>query len=97
MKVKLTEEAKNYISVAEMPAVKQIIKDMRDDDNIIGYAQAAARVASGWSSFEILKTEASIAKNCRVWNQYGENTGNLDVWLDIYAFDSYAGFYEIEG
>lgn len=95
MKVKLTEEAKNYISVAEMPAVKQIIKDMRDDDNIIGYAQAAARVASGWNGFEILKAEASIAKNCRVWNQYGENTDDLDIWLDIYAFDSYAGFYEI--
>lgn len=95
MKVKLTEEAKNYISVAEMPAVKQIIKDMKEDDGIIGYAQAAAHVASGWNGFEILKAEASIAKNCRVWNQYGENTKDLDIWLDIYAFDSYAGFYEI--
>ena len=95
MKVKLTEESKKYITVAEMPAVKQIIKDMKEDDDIIGYAQAAARVASGWNGFEILKAEASIAKNCRVWNQYGENTGDLDIWLDIYAFDSYAGFYEI--
>lgn len=95
MKVELTEEAKNYISVAEMPAVKQIIKDMKDDDNIIGYAQDAACVASGWFGFEILKAEASIAKNCRVWNLYGENTGDLDVYLDIYAFNNYAGFYKI--
>lgn len=95
MKVKLTEEMKKYISIAEMPVVKQIIKDMKEDDSIIGYAQAAAHVASGWNDFEILKAEASIAKNCRVWNQYGENTDDLDIWLDIYAFDSYAGFYEI--
>lgn len=96
MKIKFTTEAKKYITINELPAVKRIIAEMKEDTGIKDYAEIAARVASGYNGkFEILKSEAEIAKNARVNNAYGENSGNLDIWLNIYAFDSFAGFFEI--
>lgn len=96
MKVKFTEDAKRFITVSEMPAVKRIIAEMKEDGEIKGYSEMAARVASGKNeNFEILKAEAEISRNARVNDAYGEGSGKLDVWLNIYAFNSYAGFYEI--
>lgn len=95
MKVKLTENVKKYITIAEMLMVRRIISDMKEDTGIKEYAQMAARIASGTNErFEILKSEASIAKNCRICDAYAEGSGNLDVWLEIYAFNQFAGFYE---
>lgn len=96
MKVKFTAKQKQYITVAELPIVKRIIADMKDDDNLQEYAQMAARVASRSNeTFEILKADATIAKNCRIYDNYGENSGTLDIWLEAYAFNSYKGFYNI--
>lgn len=96
MKIKFTTEAKEYITINELPAVKRIIAEMKEDTGIKDYAEIAARVASGYNGkFEILKSEAEIAKNARVNNAYGEDSENLDIWLNIYAFDSFAGFFEI--
>lgn len=44
MKVKFTAEAKKYITVAEMPHVRRIINEMREDDSLEEYAQMAARL-----------------------------------------------------
>ena len=58
MKIKFTADAKKYITVAEMPHVRRIIDEMREDDSLKDYAEMAARVASGNNdSFEILKAE----------------------------------------
>jgi len=96
MKVKFTEDAKKFITVSELPAVKRIIAEMKEDGEIKGYSEIAARVASGYNgNFEILKAEAEISRNGRVNDAYGEGSGKLDIWLNVYAFDNYAGFFEI--
>lgn len=96
MKVKFTAEQKKYITVAELPMVKRIIADMKEDDQLQEYVQIAARIASRSNElFEILKTDAIIAKNCRAYDNYGEGSGTLDIWLKAYAFSSYKGFYNI--
>ena len=96
MKVKFTAEAKKYITVAEMPHVRRIIDEMREDDSLKDYAEMAARVASrDWNDFEILKADAEISRNCRAHDNYHEGSGNLDIWLTIYAYDPYQGFYNI--
>ena len=96
MKVKFTAEAKKFVTVAEVPQVKKIIEEMREDDGLKGYAEMAARVASGSNeSFEILKAEAEISKNRRAFDNYGEGSGTLDIWLTVYAFNTYKGFYNI--
>lgn len=99
MKVKFTAEAKKYITVAEAPHVKKIMAYMKEnesDESLKDYAQMAARVASGdWNDFEILKAEAEISKNCRAHDNFHEGSGNLDIWLTIYAYNAYKGFYNI--
>ena len=96
MKIRITEDAKNILVLSDMPQVRKIMEDLKEDDGLNEYAQMAARLASGTSeTFEILKATASIAKNCRVWNAYTEDSKTLDIWLGIYAFNAYYGFYEI--
>lgn len=96
MKVKFTAETKKFVTVAEVPQVKKIIEEMREDDGLKDYAEMAARVASRSNeSFEILKAEAEIAKNRRAFDNYGEGSGTLDIWIEAYAFNSYKGFYNI--
>lgn len=80
MKVTLTKEAMDYITMAEAKEARRIIKEMKDDTYIEEYAESAAVLAGGNDSYEILKADAKISKNSRVWNYYGDNTGNLDIW-----------------
>ena len=88
MKVKLTQECKKYITVAEMPIVREIIADMKEDSSTVEeYAEMAIQVAyDGIAYSEILKASASIAKNCRVWNAYNNHSENLDVYIEATAY-----------
>lgn len=99
MKVKFTAEAKKIVTVAEVPEVKKIIAYMKENEtaeSLKDYAAMAARVASkNGYAFEILKAEAEIAKNCRAFDNYHEGSGNLDIWLTVYAFSPLNGFYNI--
>lgn len=96
MKVKFAAEQKKFVTVAELPMVKRIISDMKEDDQLKEYAQMAARIASRSNeAFEVLKAEAAIAKNSRVYDSYGEGSGTLDIWLEVYAFSMFKGFYSI--
>lgn len=95
MKIIYSDRSKEIITLAEKPIADEIIDSLAEDtaDN---YTQIIARTASGHNdSFEILKVTAEIAKNGRVFEAYGIGTKNLDIWMEIYAFNSYAGFYEI--
>ena len=94
MKAKITKRAKNILVLADMDAVKAV-RECIKEDKLSNYTQTIARVASGTNdTFEILKAEAEIAKNGRIWDAYGD-TKNLDVWITVYAFNAYVGFYEI--
>ena len=81
MKVRLTQEAKKYITVAEMPAVRRIIADMKEDTSTVeDYAEMAINAAYDGRAYNIgiFKATAEIAKNQRVYNAYGENSDG--VW-----------------
>lgn len=95
MKIKFTDTMKKIITVSELPQVKRIIADMKEDTGLDDYARTAARIAVGNYGNEILKVEAEIAKNGRVWNRYADESGDLDVWLKVYAFNTFYGFYTI--
>ena len=96
MKIKMTENSKCAIHVSEMPKVREIMAMLKEDDSLNDYAQMAARVASGKNDeFEILKATAEMAQNCRVWDAYGDGTEKLDVWLEVYAYNPYYGFYDL--
>lgn len=109
MKIKLTEQMKRHITMAEMPALGVIRDSVRHDDGKIDFSDEVRMtmelIAPG-ENFEILKLEAEFAKNCRIRNYYGytdcdgnvaegKDSFDLDVWISIYAFSSYAGFYVV--
>lgn len=98
MKVRLTQEAKKYITVAEMPAVRRIIADMKEDTSTVeDYAEMAINAAYDGRAYNIgiFKATAEIAKNQRVYNAYGENSDSLDVWITAVAYVNCDEFIEL--
>ena len=95
MKIEISETMKRILTIAEMPAVKAMQAEFKSE-KFQWEAEKAAYIASS-STLEILKVSAEIAKNCRIWNHYGngENSGNLDIWIHVYAYDKWYGFYDI--
>ncbi len=94
MKVVFTKEQKRYITVAQLPAVKRMIADLKSEYDMNDFAPMAVRIASGTNGGKIFEASAEIAKNCRIYNMYFEGSEDLDVWLTIYALTD-NGFYEI--
>lgn len=78
MKITITKEAKdNWMTVSMLPVAKQIIKDMKDED-----AAADLSILSGMFHGATPKEyTAEMALNSRVWEQYGENSGRMDIWI----------------
>ena len=93
MKVTFTKEMKEVITIAQATAVKKVIECMKEDTGLKDYAKSAVSYAKAYG--EILKVEAEIAKNRRVWDRYDEGTEDIDVWLKIKAFDGCLNFYDI--
>ena len=89
MKVQLTQEYKKYITVAEMPTVREIIGDMKEDSSTVEeYAEMAIQAAYDGRAYgiEVMKASAKISKNCRVWNAYNDHSETLDIWIEATAY-----------
>lgn len=89
MKVRLEKEDKKYITLAEAPIVREIIVDMKEDEETAaGWAKYAISAAyNGYTyNVEVMKASAKIAKNARVWNAYNDHSKKLDVWIDATAY-----------
>ena len=97
MKIRITTDSKKLLTLSEMPAVREIQRQEAEDTMTASeYLQMAAHVASRSNAdFQIFGASASIAKNCRIWEYYGADTGALDIWLEGLAFDPYEGAFLI--
>lgn len=98
MKVQFNAESKKQITVSLMPEVKKLIAEFKEDESKVSdYANSAGYIASGRknNTWECLKAEAIVSRNCRVWNRFSDNSEDLDVWMKFYVYDTYYGFYEI--
>ena len=87
MKIQFTKDVQRIITVSEMPAVRKIIKDFREgDDKVEEYADMAACLIAGCGcSVHTIEAKAEIAKNCRVWNAYSDESEQLDIWITFTA------------
>lgn len=97
MKVKLTKEAKRYITIAEMPDVRRIQEDLKIDGALNEYVEMAVYAIVKSPIVKLFNAEASIARNCRVNNYFTETSGMLDVWITaqvlVYGAFLDIGFY----
>lgn len=96
MKLTIDKEHKNIITLADIEAVNKMKECFKEQQNLDWEIERALILASdGCSLVKAMKPEITVAKNCRVWDYYGKDTGTLDVWVVAYGFSSYKGFYEV--
>lgn len=85
MKVTLEKDYRKYYTLEDLDRAKAVIAFEKEDEYSIKdwmeYAANEALKDEYGSMIEILKAEAHTAKNCRAWNLYGEETGDMDVWV----------------
>lgn len=94
MKVQITNRTKQTFTMAEAELAQRMVEEaIEDESSVEEYALMAARLFLG-NSCRVLECSASVAKNCRVQDNYFEGSGTADVWIDFIAFDSYHGAVE---
>lgn len=101
IKIRLTENSKKIISLEEAPAVNRMLEALHEneDDQAICdpfYLSIAMSCITEYGyNWEYYDIKAEIAKNCRVWNYWTEESKDFDVWISFKAFDEYGGFYVV--
>lgn len=97
MKVTMPRNYRSTFTLEEYDVARRIIAMERDDEETPkGWAEYAANEIlrdSGDCLREVLTASAEIARNCRVWNAYDEDSGRMDVWINFTAL-TYDGFIE---
>lgn len=98
MKVTLPKDYRRTFTLEELDIAREIIRDMKDDDGTPAwYAEVAV---DHWlqkkDDFkqEVIRASAVIAKNCRVWDAYGDGTGCMDIWVEAVA-KTWGGYLEL--
>ena len=76
MKIQINKESKQVLIVSEMPIVKQIIKDYKDNNDDLSWDLEILK--NIFSADEIINSTAIISKNCRVYNYFNDESGNID-------------------
>lgn len=93
MTVKITKEAKKWLTVAQMPIVKRMIEQEKENDlTEKELAAIAASVILGIRPEKVFEASAEIVANDRVNNYYTDDSGNLDIWINFSAFSTFNGF-----
>lgn len=99
MKVTLDKEYRQRYTLEDLDRAKAVIKYEKEYDGETpkGWAEYAVNEAiknTDDSVIEILKATATTARNGRIWEVYGEDTGNFDVWIEATA-ETYDGFIKV--
>lgn len=105
MKVRMDRNYRKQYTLEQVDQAKAVIQWEKENDEttIEQWVAMAAREAlkdtagvnaADWMSGWILKADATTARNGRAWNQYGEGTGDMDVWIDAVVRTG-EGFLEV--
>lgn len=111
MKVKVTEYTKKTFTLAEMPVVKKIINDCKDDGftteemakaamGLFCHFKSKELEANGYfpiykEEFKVFNAVAEVAKNNRVYDYWGDGTEHGDVYITWLAVNEYYGAAEL--
>lgn len=88
MKIQIDEESKKVLTLSEMPIIKKIIKDFKEDGNDLSWELEILMNVFGAN--EIIKSTASISKNCRACNVFNDESGNIDIWITVTLYNTYS-------
>ena len=100
MKVRMEDGYRAFYTLEDVDRAKKVIafEKENDEETVKGWAEYAVNEAvknkNSDYCVEILKAEARTARNYRAWNLYGDDTDNMDVWIEATAKTSY-GFVEV--
>ena len=98
MKVTLQKDYRKFYTLEDLERAKAVIAFEKDNDesSVKEWAEYAINEAIGNEGriIEIYKADATTAKNCRAWNLYGNDTQDMDVWVQAVA-ETTAGFVKI--
>ena len=106
MKVTLQKDYRQFYTLEDLDRAKMVIASEKEDESTIAswavYAvnEVLNYLNNGMGGYayadekDILKATARTAKNCRAWNEYGEGSQNMDVWIEATA-QTYNCFIEI--
>jgi len=89
MKVTLEKDYRKYYTLEDLDRAKAVIAAEKEDEmsakDWAVYAVGEALRNKVDSLWEILKAEATTAKNCRAWNRYGDDSADMDVYIRFLA------------
>ena len=89
MKVKLEERYRGIYTLDDLDRAKAVIEAEKEDEmSPKDWAEYAAREAlrgEDESLVEVIKAEATTAKNCNAWNRYGDESADMDVYIRFLA------------
>lgn len=98
MKVTLDKEYRKRYTLEDLARAKTVIESEKEDEmkpaEWLEYAITEALKGTGEYPGEVITAEARTARNCRVWNAYGDNTEDMDIWIEGLARTS-EGFAEV--
>ncbi len=102
MKVTLQNDYRKYYTVEDIHHAKAVIAYEKDDEmKLTEWAEYAINEALRNEKREqvdylrnVIQAEAHTARNCRAWQLYGEETGDMDVWVEATAKTA-NGFIEV--
>lgn len=77
MKVNITADSKRLITLSDMPAVKAMIAELKED-NAKDYLNI---LANAFNTATPKEYSAEISKNGRIYNRYSDNSADFDVWV----------------
>ena len=99
MTIKITKDMERVLRLSDIPAVEALRKEMEAEPDLKWEVERIASLAAG-VDIEVLRFDTKIAKNNRIWNFYSGTdtehpTEDIDVWIDVYAYDPYYGFFDV--
>ena len=96
MKVQITNEAKQYLTLAEMPNVRKIIADLKDDEySVKDYAKIAADFVFNYGYCNTFDEKAEITKHSGY--EYSNTITGIDVWVSFKAYNKSLDSFAICG
>ena len=85
MKVQITKETKKWLTLEQAPAARRMIQELKEEEA----KYDLETLANAFEAAAPKEYTAEISGNCRIWNFFNDNSGTLDVWINVTLPETY--------